>query len=205
VRKTLLTAVLAAAMALSAATAAFAVSATIGNSAIDRPSVDSWQNFTIVDTNNPAPFDGVFDQIDYYAERAGSVQFILVDATDTVTWVSDVFTANAAGAQTATLSAPAGVTAGSNLGVYSLNAGVVSFSYDGTASPAEFENYGAGVPAVGETLTYVGSSARVYSMNAQITATSPDICKNGGWEAYGYRNQGQCIASVVANDHAGKE
>lgn len=34
--------------------------------------------------------------------------------------------------------------------------------------------------------------------------TSKDDCKNGGWESYDFKNQGQCIASIVANDNAGK-
>ena len=29
-----------------------------------------------------------------------------------------------------------------------------------------------------------------------------DDCKSGGWEALGFKNQGQCIASIVANDNA---
>lgn len=33
---------------------------------------------------------------------------------------------------------------------------------------------------------------------------SKDDCKNGGWEAFGYRNQGQCVASVQAAAPAGK-
>lgn len=31
-----------------------------------------------------------------------------------------------------------------------------------------------------------------------------DDCKNGGFEALGFRNQGQCIASLKANERAGK-
>lgn len=203
VRKTLMAPVLAIAMALSAATAAFAVSATIGNDATLRTHVDSYRNFAIVDTNNPAPFDGVFSQVDYYAHRAGDVRFVLVDTAGTVTWVSEVITATAAGTQTATLTTPAGVTAGSNLGVYSVNYGVVSYAYGGD-SDAFWEPNNAGLPAVGDAFNTAGAQARTYSMNAKVTATSPEICKDGGWEAYGYKNQGQCIASVVANDHAGK-
>ncbi len=32
---------------------------------------------------------------------------------------------------------------------------------------------------------------------------SKDDCKNGGFATFGYDNQGQCVASVVANPHAG--
>lgn len=31
-----------------------------------------------------------------------------------------------------------------------------------------------------------------------------DDCKKGGWEAFGFRNQGQCVSSVQANENAGK-
>src|SRR5699024_2923700 len=161
-----------------------------------------WINFTIVDKNAPAPFDGTFTEINYYAERAGDIRFVIVDTTDTITWVSNVIPA-AAGAHTATFTEPVGLTAGSNLGVYSAGAGVVSFEYNNSASPAEFEGYNVGLPAVGETLNYVGESKRIYSMNASIEASSPEVCKDGGWEMYDFKNQGQCIASIVANENSG--
>ena len=183
---------------------ALAVSATLGNPANDRSSVDSWSDFTIVDTNNSAPFDGYFTAIDYYAERAGTIRFVIVDTNDTVTWVSDEVNVATAGPGTVNLAQPVGVTAGSNLGVYSAGYGVISFDYATSADPADFTNYGSGQPAVGQTLPYVGSSARYYSMSAQISASSPEICKDGGWEQYGYKNQGQCIASVVANENSNK-
>ena len=31
-----------------------------------------------------------------------------------------------------------------------------------------------------------------------------DDCKHGGFEAYGFKNQGQCVASVQSNENAGK-
>jgi len=34
--------------------------------------------------------------------------------------------------------------------------------------------------------------------------TTADECKNGGFEAFGFANQGQCVASVNANERAGK-
>jgi hypothetical protein len=35
-----------------------------------------------------------------------------------------------------------------------------------------------------------------------LTLTSMDQCKDGAWEGFGFRNQGQCIASIVANDNS---
>ena len=37
-----------------------------------------------------------------------------------------------------------------------------------------------------------------------IGPASKDDCKNGGFESFGYDNQGQCVASVQANEAAGK-
>lgn len=190
---------------LGLATAAHAaITATLGNDATNRGFADGYQNFTIVDTNNPAAFDGTFTEINYYAQRAGDIRFVIVDTTDTVTWVSDVITATSAGVKTVTFDEPVGVTAGSNIGVYSVLAGVVSWQYAASA-PAAWEANNAGLPYVGETLTYEATTqGRIYSMNATIEASSPAICKNGGWEMYDFKNQGQCIASIVANENSGK-
>ena len=156
-------------------------------------------------TTSPGPDhgDGYFTTINYYAERPGVIRFVVVDDQDQVTWISDEVSA-IAGAGVLSLDEPVGLTAGSNLGVYSAGYGVISFDYDASAAPADFNNYGSGLPAVGDTLDYVGSSKRVYSMNATVKASSPEICKNDGWMSYGYPNQGQCIASVVANANSGK-
>lgn len=35
-----------------------------------------------------------------------------------------------------------------------------------------------------------------------LTLSSMDQCKDGAWEGFGFKNQGQCIASVVANDNS---
>lgn len=204
-RKALTVGVLTAALALSAVATAFAVSAQMGNEAIARGNVDSYSNFTIVDTNNPAAFDGVFDSITYDAARDNDIRFVIVDSDDVVTWVSEVISPDGTGLNTAAFDSPVGVTAGDNLGVYSVGQGAVSYEVDSVnAEPAEFEPNNAGLPEVDDTLAYQSSSPRFYSMNATITATSPDICKKGGWEDLGYKNQGQCIASIVANEQAGR-
>lgn len=87
---------------LGLSTAAHALTGTLGNDATNRATTDTWINFTIVDTNNPAPFDGTFTKINYYAEQPGNIRFVIVDTTDTVTWISDLVTAPTAGAFTAT-------------------------------------------------------------------------------------------------------
>jgi hypothetical protein len=57
-------------------------------------------------------------------------------------------------------------------------------------------------PFVNVSFLYDSQNNRIYSMNATIHASSPDLCKKGGWETYEFKNQGQCIASIVANDNA---
>ncbi|HLS45749.1 MAG TPA: hypothetical protein VK045_09970 [Ornithinicoccus sp.] len=203
-RRTRLTGLIALLAAVGLATPALAVTGTIGNAPIDRTFYDTWRDFTLVDFNNPAPFDGYFTSIDYYAERAGEVRFVIVDSNDTVAWISDEVSASI-GPASLDLAQPVGVTAGSNLGVYSPGLGVISYDTIGDPQPVQYEWYDSGMPLLGEALAYVPGTTqpRFYSMSASITASSPDICKNGGWEGYGYRNQGQCIASVVANENSG--
>lgn len=191
---------------LGLATPALAVTMTMGNPAIDRDNVDSWTNSITVDTNNPAPFDGYFTRIDYFAERQAQLRFVVVDATGTVTWVSDTI-ASDPGAGTLELDGPVGVSAGSNLGVNTTDAAVISYTYDSLAAPI-LQTYGGGAAVVGDQPAFLDPDTlfqpnRVYSMNADVEASSPQICKAGGWETYGYKNQGQCIASVVANDRSG--
>ena len=48
-----------------------------------------------------------------------------------------------------------------------------------------------------------------YTVAAKFTTVAPPVltaenCKNGGHLTLGFRNQGQCIASIVANDKSGK-
>jgi len=31
-----------------------------------------------------------------------------------------------------------------------------------------------------------------------------DACKNGGWELYGFKNQGACVSYLQSNENAGK-
>lgn len=188
--------------AISLATPALAVTGMMGNDAADRPSTENWPSATIIDHHHPAPFDGYFTQVDLYVKAAGSLNVVVVDASDTVTWISDTITTAGPGPVTVQLTEPVGVSTGSNLGVYADGASILATG-PGTAN-AMFEQANSGLPTVGEPLNYfTGGRARALSIGVEITASSPGICKNGGWEGYGYKNQGQCIASVVANKNSG--
>ncbi|WP_256841910.1 hypothetical protein [Ornithinimicrobium cryptoxanthini] len=187
---------------VSLAAPALAVTGMMGNDASDRRSTENWPSATIIDRHHPAPFDGYFTRVDLYVMAAGSLNVVVVDAFDTVTWISDPITTTGPGAVTLQLLEPVGVTAGSNLGVYADGASILATG-SGTVN-AMFENAYSGLPTVGEPLTYYTTGRpRMLSIGAEITATSKDICKKGGWEGYGYKNQGQCIASVVANKNSG--
>lgn len=37
------------------------------------------------------------------------------------------------------------------------------------------------------------------SVTVDLDTITSDSCKNGGWQALGYRNQGQCISAIVSN------
>ena len=81
---------------------------------------------------------------------------------------------------------------------------MIGYDYNSSADPATFTGYNSGQPDCWQHPELRRATAPHYSMNAEISASSPEICKNGGWEQYGYKNQGQCIASVVANENSGK-
>lgn len=187
---------------------ALAVTAPMGNAPVPRVQVDEYFDNTFVDMNNPAPFDGYFTEIDYYAGASGSVRFVIVDSAHTVTWISEMVTIPGPGPGTFTSAAPVGVSRGSNLGFYTVGHGPIYWEYHNLGHTVDWTIFSTGVPAVGETLVYEGTAPdyefkRYYSLQTEITASSPQICKNGGWQNFGHRNQGQCIASIVANKNSG--
>ena len=48
-----------------------------------------------------------------------------------------------------------------------------------------------------------GGITYVFQAEQQMAVDISD-CQNGGYEAFEFRNQGQCVASIKANDNAGK-
>ena len=64
--------------------------------------------------------------------------------------------------------------------------------------PGWYSAYDSDGPDVGVTFDLTVSPVVVF---APQTA---DDCKDGGYEAYDFKNQGLCVASVQANDNAGK-
>src|SRR5918993_6019709 len=85
------------AIGLGAATVALAASMTMGNAAVDRPNLDTFRNFIIVDQSNAADADGLLDEIRYYAKLSaardqGAIAFAIVRGDQAagfkVIWIS---------------------------------------------------------------------------------------------------------------------
>jgi hypothetical protein len=49
------------------------------------------------------------------------------------------------------------------------------------------------VTAVGAS-SYVSAQSAAQKQGADPNGYAKDQCKNGGWEALGFRNQGQCVS-----------
>jgi hypothetical protein len=147
---------------------ALAADPTVGNPATKRASVDTYSNFTVIDTNHPVSAAGNLTTFQYYAANTNPFEFVLVDKNNVVQWISPTITPPSAGEMTMKTAAVP-VQAGWNLGVHSDATGVISFDLKGAnivSTPND-----AGKPAVGATLTPFklpsGSYARTYSISAQ--------------------------------------
>jgi YVTN family beta-propeller protein len=67
---------------------------------------------------------------------------------------------------------------------------------DGTVSVID-----AAINTVTTTITVGGVPAGI-AITPILRPTSKDQCKNGGWKAFGFKNQGQCIQFVnTRNEH----
>ena len=52
--------------------------------------------------------------------------------------------------------------------------------------------------ATGGSQTVVIDSATINGTTYRFAATSKDDCKNGGWQTFGYKNQGDCVSSLAS-------
>jgi hypothetical protein len=177
---------------------ASAASLAVGNSAVSRANTDTYSNFTIIDTNVPVSANGVLDTFTYYAANLNSFEFVLVDSSNVVKYVSPVVTPIATGLQT--YSASVLVEAGWNLGVHFDATGTIPFDYAG--APATYTPNNDGMPVVGDVLSVEGTSNRVYSWGATGTAVPScsgassfdsfslgSVNGQGGWSATGSFDQ----------------
>jgi hypothetical protein len=160
---------------------ALAADVTVGNPATKRASVDTYSNFTVIDTNHPVSATGFLSVFQYYAGSTKPFEFVLVDKNNVVQWTSPTITPAAEGVQAYTAAAPVSVQAGWNLGVHADSSGVIPF--DGTGADMVTTANNAGKPAVGSALVVFkipsGTYARTYSMNA-ATAAAAAASANAG-------------------------
>ena len=153
------------AIGLVAATVALAASLTMGNAAIDRPSLDTFSNFIIVDQSNSADADGLLNEIRYYAKLStardqGAVAFAVVRGDQVtgfkVIWISENIAKPAAsGVRSFVPATPIPIKAGDNLAIYFEKQGIVPHTLVAETDPQLWEFWQAnnsGKPPAGRTL-----------------------------------------------------
>ncbi|MGE5297638.1 MAG: hypothetical protein ACM3KM_00555 [Acidobacteriaceae bacterium] len=165
VSATLLVAMLAMTAVLGIPSGADAAGITVGNPAVSRAVVDTYSDFTIIDTNNPVSGNGWLTSFSYYAQNTNSFEFVLVDSTNVVKWISSKITPPATGLQI--YNSVVAVETGWNLGVHFDLTGTIPFDYVG--DPAIYTPNNNGMPTVGQKLSIEGSSGRTYSWNGNGT------------------------------------
>ncbi len=140
----------------------------VGNPANNNGNVDTYSNFSIVDTNNPAQSGGYVVSFQYFASNTNPFEFILVDPSGVVEWVSPIITPAGTGVQTYIPTTNVPVQAGWNLGAHFDSTGTVPFSL--TGAPASYTPNNNGTPVVENPLTIEGISDRTYAWNATISS-----------------------------------
>jgi hypothetical protein len=153
------------AIGLVAATAALAAGLTMGNAAVDRPNLDTFRNFIIVDQSNPADADGLLKQIRYYAKLSaardqGAIAFAIVRGDQAtgfrVVWISENIAKPASSGERSYVPAtPIPIKAGDNLAIYFERQGLVPYTLVDETDPQLWEFWqpnNSGKPSVGGTL-----------------------------------------------------
>jgi hypothetical protein len=149
-----------------------AATRTVGNDTSLRPITDTRANFVVVDTNKPSTFNGVLHKFKYYATTKNPFRFLVVDSSSSIKWVSNQITPAVIGLNSFTPTTPVKIKPGWNVGIYFASTGTIPFEYSG--KPANYTNGGYGVPVKGNTLSFEGSSNRIYSFEALSNASSDD-------------------------------
>jgi hypothetical protein len=181
-------AVVAILVGVSAAAAAAAMASTIGTPASGikaRAILDGRDNFSIQDTGQVATEAGLVTAIHYYAQATGTIGFLLVDASNTVQWVSDPVLVLGTGVMTYTPVPPPAVGVGWRLGYYTQGQGVIPFDDAGTISSSEsLSSYDAtesiGPLTVGQQFPADPCCLqRLYSVGADVTPVVLDTDGDG--------------------------
>ena len=153
------------AIGLVAATVALAASLTMGNATVDRPNLDTFRNFIIVDQSNSADADGLLNEIRYYAKLSaardqGAIAFAIVRGDQAtgfnVIWISEnVVKPASSGVRSFVPATPIPIKAGDNLAIYVEKQGLVPYTFVDETDPQLWEFWQAnnsGKPPVGGTL-----------------------------------------------------
>lgn len=164
-------------MTFAFVTSVSAADFTVGNDTVSGTNTDSWSDFVVVDTNNPASSDGMLTNFSYYASRTNPFLFIVVDGGNTVKWVGEEIVPSTTGVNTYNLPSPVSIETGWNIGLYYPSNGTVPYNLVG--EDALYTLQGHGVPVEGEVLdgAAVGNHSRTYSFNANgwYPLTTPEV------------------------------
>lgn len=136
----------------------------VGNDTAARTQVDTFSNFTIIDTNHPAGMTGELTSFGYYASNTNPFRFVVVDGVNVVKWISPQITPAGVGVHTFIPGSPVQVNVGWNVGLYFVSTGTIPFEFSGASAMYTANN--SGLPTVGIALSFVGSSSRTYSFVA---------------------------------------
>ena len=137
------------AIGLVAATVALAASLTMGNAAVDRPNLDTFRNFILVDQSNSADADGLLNEIRYYAKLSaardqGATAFAIVRGDQAagfkVIWISEnVAKPASSGVRPYVPATPIPIKAGDNLAIYFEKQGLVPYTLVDETDPQQWE------------------------------------------------------------------
>jgi hypothetical protein len=132
-----------------AATVALAASLTMGNAAVDRPNLDTFRNFIVVDQSNSADADGLLNEIRYYAKLSatrdqGAIAFAIVRGDQTtgfkVIWISEnIAKPSSSGVRSYVPATAIPIKAGDNLAIYFERQGLVPYTLVDEADPQLWE------------------------------------------------------------------
>ncbi len=162
ISKLLATGILAASLAI--ALPALASSIQVGNAPTNRSNLDSYTNFTVVDSNVPASASGTLGIFTYYATNTNPFEFLLVDSGNVVQWISPTITPSLVGINTWNAPSAVNVQAGWNIGAHFDSTSTIPF--DLTGAPAFYSPNNDGIPVISVLLPIEGTSTRTYSIEA---------------------------------------
>ena len=145
-----------------------------GNPVISQPNVDSFQDFAILDKNNPISGTGILTQWQIYAGAIEPVQLLIYAQTGANTYAvigSSLSQIPVLGLNTFTLSTPIAVQAGDFVGLFFSNTGSVDFA----PLVANLGNLSGSVLFTGDnsgsTTNFIDSTTRTYSVDVSGIAT----------------------------------